>query len=457
MTTHIEAQRTTKLFVNDPAWFLKDVLGCEVYPQQLAMMEAVRDERRVAVVGANGTGKDFAAARIMLWWLASRYPAKVIIIGPTYRQVGEVVWREVRNAYLSARVNLGGRIMESPRLWFDDNHFALGFSTDEPLNLQGFHSPNLLVLITEAHGVRQDIIDAIKRLNPLRLLLTGNALSTSGEFHAAFHGQAEQYKTMSISAYDTPNILAGKTVIPGMVTVEDIEERKLDWGEDSWLYQSSVLARFPETLEDTLIQRSWVDMCLELNFPVELDVNGKPKSPRPLVIACDVARFGSDRTVTMLREGAIATLLWKVSGQDTMATTGRLASYWNDHKSTENVIVDDTGVGGGVTDRLRELGIPVMPFIAGSEPVDKERFQNAQAEAWWHMAQAIKNKAIKLPNDRALIGQLVSRRYKIQSDRKIALQSKDELRKAGMNSPDEADALAMCFSPKCLTRPKIWT
>ena len=63
---------------------------------------------------------------------------------------------------------------------FDDRHYAVGFATDNEYNIQGFHSPNLLVILTEAHNIEQSHIDAVKRLNPARMLLTGNAFASSG-------------------------------------------------------------------------------------------------------------------------------------------------------------------------------------------------------------------------------------------------------------------------------------
>ena len=211
----------------DPDYFWESVLGCStVYDKQLEMARAVRDHNRVAVVGANGTGKDWQSARIMLWWMATRYPAITVVLGPTHRQVSDIVWKEARSAYLTARMALGGQMYRTARWELDDRHYAVGFSTDNEYNIQGFHSPNLLVILTEAHNIEQSHIDAVKRLNPARMLLTGNAFADTGEFYDAFHGGGDLYHTISISAADTPNIQEGREVIPGMVTAEQIEERR---------------------------------------------------------------------------------------------------------------------------------------------------------------------------------------------------------------------------------------
>jgi hypothetical protein len=126
------------------------------------MARAVRDHNRVAVVGANGTGKDWQSARLMLWWMATRYPAITVVLGPTHRQVSDIVWKEARSAYLTSRMGLGGQMYRTARWELDDRHYAVGFATDNEYNIQGFHSPNLLVILTEAHNIEQSHIDAIK-------------------------------------------------------------------------------------------------------------------------------------------------------------------------------------------------------------------------------------------------------------------------------------------------------
>ena len=89
-------------YANDPVGFLTDVLGDAgaPYSKQAEMLEALVEHRRVSVVGANGSGKDWAAARAMLWWTETRPDATALTLGPTQRQVEEIVWREMREAYL---------------------------------------------------------------------------------------------------------------------------------------------------------------------------------------------------------------------------------------------------------------------------------------------------------------------------------------------------------------------
>ena len=169
----------------------------------------------MSVVGCNGSGKDWAAARVVLWWVNAFRPAKAIVTGPTTRQVSEIVWREMQWAYAWApKGKLKGKMFRTSRYEVDEETFALGFATDSPYNLQGFHSPNLLVVVTEAHAVDERDMDAIRRLHPRRLLLVGNAYVSPGTFYDSHHSKRHLYEAIRISAEDTPNFMEGRSTSP---------------------------------------------------------------------------------------------------------------------------------------------------------------------------------------------------------------------------------------------------
>jgi phage terminase large subunit len=428
---------------DDPEYFWKYSLGSNtVYPKQLEMAEAIRNHNRVAVVGANGTGKDWQAARIMLWWQSVHYPAITVVIGPTHRQVSDIVWKEARSSFLDAAIPLDGQMYKTTRWEYDDRHYAVGFSTDNEFNIQGFHSPNLLVIVTEAHNVEQSHIEAVKRLNPARMLLTGNAFASSGEFYDAFHGGSDLYHTIKISAADTPNIQQGREIIPGMVTAEQVEERRREWGEESAMYIASVLGRFPDNLEDAIVPRSLLMEAVER----ELEPVGEAR------LACDVARFGADKTVVYRRQGNVCRLVWKIQGRNTQEVAGRLKAMAEDDPDVTEIIVDDTGVGGGVTDRLNEENVAegrvrIVAFNGGEKARRSDRYVNAIAEAWLELGQTFRDGTIDIDDNPAVIAQLSARRYTVQGDRRIKLESKDDFKKRSSGgSPDDADALAMCYA-----------
>ena len=250
-------------YKNHPVRFVKEVLheAGKPYDKQEAILDALARYTAVSVVAANSSGKDWAAARAVLWWLHTRPHAKAVVTGPTARQVKEILWNELGVALAAANGRLPGKLT-SDKYVIDDDRFAIAFCSNSQHNIQGFHSPNLLVVVTEAQGVKQPYFEALKRLNPKKMLLLGNPLSHEGELYESFHSKSALYHRIAISALDSPNFRRKRFHIPGLVTPEDVERHRRDWGEDSPLYIASVLGRFPDALEDSLTTRHHVDRAV---------------------------------------------------------------------------------------------------------------------------------------------------------------------------------------------------
>ena len=303
----------------------------------------------------------------------------------------------------------------------------------------GYHSPNQLVIVSEAQGMDPSNFESISRLNPACVLMTGNPFSSQGVFYDSHHGESHRYYSIELSAFDTPNLepgapMRGYPQFPGMVTKMDVENRKNEWGEDNPLYQSGVLGEFPDRLDDAVVPKWVVERAAER----VVEPTGK------VVVACDVARFGKDKTVATLRQGGRARILWKEQGRDTMHLAGRLGAYIRDNQ-VDFLVVDDAGVGGGVVDRLSEVGTGptrLVAFNGGARARNPDLYANATSEAWMKMRDWFLGGEADVERDPDMMSQLWSRAYGYQSDRRIMLESKSKMNK----SPDEADALAMTFA-----------
>lgn len=443
------AERATGFarYQGDPVAFVREVLpeAGVPYPKQAEMMRLAVSNRRVSVVGCNGSGKDWAVARLVLWWVETRAESKAVVTGPTQRQVDEVVWREMRLAYAMAGRALSGRMHRS-RYEVGDDRFALGFATDRPYNLQGFHSPNLMVAVTEAHAVEQEHMEALKRLNPNLLILTGNALVVVGEFYESHHARRNLYASMRISAFDTPNFAKGAGVVmPGMLTPDDVEERKKEWGEESNAYRASVLAEFVSELSNSLVSRA------DVADAAARWAEAAPDEPEaPWLLGVDVARYGGDKTALCLRRGQRVESIETVQGADTMEVVALVVEQARRY-GVRTVFVDGVGVGGGVVDRLRELGMPAVDVQAGSKARNAERFVNLRAELFWGLRERFREGRIAIPDDAELASQLLSMQYKVTESERVQMARKDDIRKRGLPSPDKADALALAFMPERAT------
>ncbi len=441
---------------DDPVAFVRDVLldSGEPYEKQRETLELLAQERKTSVVGCYASGKDWTAARAILWWLETRAHAKVVVTGPTQRQIEEIVWREMRIAYKSASVPLSGKMLRN-RYEIDDDRFAIGFSTNRPENLQGFHSPNMMVVVTEAHGMKPAFEEALKRLNPSKVLLVGNALSTSGEFYESHRALRSRYKRVKISAYDTPAFTGEPIEIYGLMNEEDIADREADTGRDHPLFMAGVLAEFPDAQDDSLTGRKAVDAAMADDAPSgEGAPTAEEDALQPVYIGVDVARFGYDKSALIARRGQRVIAMKAFVGMDTMRLSWEASSMARE-LGAEAVFVDETGVGGGVVDRLRELGAPVYGVQFGGRAPHPVQFGNLRSEIFWELRRLLEERLIALPNDDELAGQLLTLRYDVSSSGQVKLESKKAMRTKGLPSPDLADALAMAFMrPPSL---QIWT
>jgi hypothetical protein len=213
-----------------------------------------------------------------------------------------------------------------------------------------------------------------------------------------------------------------------------------------------VLGEFPDISDDSLILPRWIEAAQKRTLE---------RTQRP-IIAADIARFGEDETVIMRREGGWIRAYRAHHKDDTVTTSGHIAKAMRDidDEAGKNdwvrAIVDVPGVGGGVVDRLTELNLPVVPYNGGEAPIDKERFVNARAEDYWSLREIFEAGEIDIDElDDVLAAQLGSIKWTVDSRGRIEIESKDDMRKRGMPSPDRADTLAMVVSRRATGGPAI--
>jgi phage terminase large subunit len=161
------------------------------------------------------------------------------------------------------------------------------------------------------------------------------------------------------------------------------------------------------------------------------------------ITGADIARFGTDATVFVKRKGLQVVDVKKMYKVDTQ----EVASLLKDFAEGGRIVIDDTGVGGGVTDRLVALGCDVVPVNFGGKPNDKKKYPDIISEMWFNLADMLDD--IGLLHDPDLLAELSSRHYKYTADEKRKIESKEEYKKrTGRHSPDQADATILCYYNK---------
>lgn len=449
----------------NPIFFYGHILGCSYWEMQQKILESCFKNQRTTVASCNASGKSYNVARIALAFLYAFPNSIVVTTAPTFRQVDNVIWRELRGAHERSKVPLGGKLNQT-ELELGSNWYAFGVASDKPDNVRGIHATggHILIIVEEAQGIAKDILTALEgnlTSNDVSLIYIGNPTVGYGTFFDSH--KSPLFHKIVITVFDTPNFKANniKTVAdlkkfkelkdmdslklpyPQLVTPQWAWGRLQEWGEDSPMFRSLVLAEFPEESTDTLIPLQWIKESLDL----EPDL--KEWQYRVNVVGIDCARFGDDTTVFTAVDGyhlgcITRDIQWH-NGKDTMKTVGKAINVFNqagyDH-GRDMFVVDDTGVGGAVTDRLLELGYNVIPINFG-ESSSEEGFVNKKAEIFWTLRKQFQNRSIKLIDKGKVVNELNIVRYDFNSKSDIFIVPKKKMKAEGLGSPDFADSMAL--------------
>ncbi|MCH8031186.1 MAG: hypothetical protein IIB09_05130, partial [Bacteroidetes bacterium] len=345
------------VYANDPIGFIRDVLHADPWDRQLDIAEAVRDHPLIVVRSCNAAGKDWIAAHLALWWVYAR-KGLVLMTGPTERQVKEIAMGEVARAFSRARDLPGELYATALRLGRDETAGILAFTSTEASKLTGHHADRILAILTEAQGVPDWAWEALMACavgDEDRLLAVGNPLEPSGTFFTV--SRSPDWCAIRISAEEHPNLVQGRTVIPGGVTQAMARRFANAYGRNSSIYTSRVLGEFPDQGDEALFRRSWLDAAVARWHELGSEVDGS------LVVAVDPARYGPDATGIAVARGSVVQELEAWAGaSDLMATTKRVCALLERLGVRRaggvhcKVVVDVVGLGVGVCDRLRELG-----------------------------------------------------------------------------------------------------
>lgn len=463
-------------YINDWNKFAREVIGARLDRKQREILRAIQKRKRVSVRSAHAAGKDYVAAVAALCFLYLNIPSKVIMTAPTNRQVIDIMMSEVSKLHRNAKVNLGGRLLTNKIVFDEDSDWFLeGFKARDKVteDWSGYHSPNLMVVITEATGVEQETFDAIEGIltGDSRLVLIFNPNRTSGEAYKST--KDPDFKKFKISAFNCVNVRAKKILISGQVDWEwvndkvgkpgwsnRIEESEAkpenfdfkwlsNWYRPSDLFLINVLGEFGRESEDSLIPYIWVEMANERWQKVAGVGNGSLK------LGVDVAGMGVDKGVHAFRRGDVIEKFKVYSQEDHMAIVGYIKNELT--KGTDDEAeVDAIGEGAGVYSRLVEQGVNAKS-VKGSRAAEgltdltgQRTFVNMRAYLYWAIRDALDPNlggTLALPPIDELAQDLTAIHWTPKSNGKIIMEPKDNIKIAIGRSPDYGDAVACTFLP----------
>ena len=457
--------------IGDPVRFGRGVLGVDVTPAQASILTALTTERRLAIRACHASGKTFAAAIAVIWWIVAHPDGIAITTAPTWTQVERVLWAEIHRLLGAARWRLQFGSQNRTELRVGPKNFALGLSTNEGVRFQGFHGANVLIVLDEAPGVQTDIWEAIEGIRAggnVRVLAIGNPTAASGPFYDAFSRDRANWWTRSISAFDTPNLvghdLASVLAMdpdaldvaprPYLVTRRWVREKHGEWGPQHPLWQARVLGDFPIHADDALLSLAWIEAATTRLLAWR---------PRDRVeIGIDVAGPGEDETVVCVRQGPCIRAMQAFADSD---PRGAVLAYLRQWRGDAPLVkVDSVGIGYNFALHIRDQGYEVEEVNVGVAARDTEQFVNAKAEFCWGLRQRFEAGDIAGELDEATVAQLASIRYEHTPRGQLKIESKEDARKRGVRSPDRAEAVMLAFAtssapilaPVSLEQPSYW-
>lgn len=419
--------------------FVREVLGVDPDPWQVEFLEAIsRGERKISVRSGHGVGKSTVASWAMIWYMLTRGPAKIVVTAPTSSQLYDALFAELKRWVKELPNAWGDRLeVKTDRIEMraapQESFISARTSrAEQPEALQGVHSDHVMLVADEASGIPESVFEAaagsMSGHNAVTILL-GNPTKSSGFFFDTHNRLKDEWWTRRVSCYDSKRV--------SDAYIKDMASR---YGEESNAFRVRVLGEFPRTDDDTLIGVELVDSAFHRDVET---------TDTQTVWGLDVARFGTDATALAKRKGNSVTEIRKWRGLDLMQTTGAVVAEYEAMKPEDRpveILVDSIGLGAGVVDRLRELNLPARGINVAESPAMGTIYVNLRAELWGKMKAWLEKRDCKIPKDESLLAELVSPRYSFNSNGKMKLESKDEMRKRGIGSPDMADALALTFA-----------
>jgi phage terminase large subunit len=470
-------------YQRDPVAFFREVLGVEPWSRQIDILNAVRDYPRVAVCSGHKVSKSHSAAGLALWYYCSWDDARIVMSSTTSRQVDQILWRELR--ILRARAGrcidckeedpeglrirvpcphstpIEGEQGELARtgLKAPDFREVVGFTARESEAVAGISGRNLLYILDEASGIPDDIFEAIEgnRAGGARIVMFGNGTRTSGEFHAAFTSKSKHYFTLRVSSEETPNVVSGEVLIPGLATRDWIDEKRAEWGEDSPLYKVRIKGLHLEHEEGRIFSMHMIALA-------EQRWAETPDTGR-LYVGVDPAGASGrgDETLIAPRRGYKLLELRAARGLTSEQIVVRILQTLAEHQLPREVpvvVVDRDGPIGTpvyrlLVDHLEQRAHAGEFELVGVRPSDKAKRQpkiydrrrdelTANLLVWLREGGAI-------VEDTRLAAEFYPMAWIETVTGKLKVISKDDIRKVIGRSPDRYDALSLaCWESQSL-------
>ncbi|MCW1887698.1 hypothetical protein OKA04_23375 [Luteolibacter flavescens] len=421
--------------MNLTPWQWAIARGRELYPWQIEALEAFGRGYPTAVATCNGAGKTTVLAGNAVDWFFWKHPrGKLVATSSSFNQLQNQTWPALESRlpdFYSIRRGSAPLRIETPQ-----GGEGTGFSTKEAGRAEGWHptiSPDVdpvMLLIDEAKTVPDAIWSAFDRCTLKYQLIISSPGPPSGRFFECFHSLRKYYWSRQVPSVECPHIAGWKR-----------ERDREIHGETSDIYRSMHLAEFTEGGEFLIIT--------PLALRAALDLQTRSPHRGETVAFCDFAR-GRDENVLAIRRGNDVRIIDAWREKDGVQAVRRFIRLLkqedprNDFTSVPSGSVwgDADGLGGPMIDIFKDEGFPINEFHGGQSALDPVNYANLITEVWLQGVRKIERGNLHLGElDPDTFRQLTTRYLNYAKNGKKKVESKEDMAKRGVKSPDRADAL----------------
>lgn len=404
---------------------------------------------KIAVSSGHGVGKSALISMITHWAMSTCVDCKVLVTANTERQLLTKTVPELSSWFRRAinahwfkvtATAVASSDKSHERTWRMD---AIPWSLSSTESFAGLHNKGrrIVVIFDEGSAIEDKIWEVVEgamtdKDTEILWLAFGNPTRNHGRFRECFGKYQDRWVRKQIDS---------RTVEGTNLAL--FSEWESDYGLESDFFKVRVKGEFPRAGSMQFIPSDLVEAARKR----------EPESglKDPLIIGVDVARFGDDATVICMRRGRDAkSMPWiKLRGVDTMGVAARVADLYHQYRP-DQIFIDGGGPGGGVIDRLNQLKVPVIEVQFGGAAdrgqISQDgavKYANKRAEMWGNARDWLKRGMI--PDESELASQLTGVEYGYvmrEGQDKILLESKKDMKKRGLSSPDEADSLCLTFA-----------
>jgi len=420
-----------------------------------AICEAVAEGRDVGVESATGTGKTFLGAGLALWYNACFEDSLVITTAPVEKQLKAQCWKEIglhfakyQQRYpMASMVDLRVRMREGAGA--QERWAIIGYGcgveadTESATRAQGFHAKDMLVVTEETPGVPSPVMTALANTRTgahNHALALGNPNHQLDELHKFCIRPGTVH--IRISALDHPNVVTGREMIPGATSRAFIARALAEYRTDTHpLYQSRVRGISPVMNPKGFFHPDDVKAGLERGLrPEQYEF-------APIILSCDPAWEGDDELVIGKRQGLWYEILQVIPKNDNDFHVASILAQYEDQFAADGVVID-LGYGTGIYSAGKTMGRTGWHLVSFAEAAVDAGCLNKRAEMikaardWLKAGGCVSTKG---PWADQLRVDLLSLETVPRPDGVLQFEAKKDMKKRGLKSPGQLDALALTF------------